>query len=211
MPLGRPVEPDEYIQNAMSSGPVSAAASSSGSHVDECRLGCCARGRIGAVHDDDPLDLRALQHVRTEARRERRLAYGQRRVRIHQEVVQQLRAGLDVQQDRHESGPHGAEERRGVGRRVVQKERDARPGGEPRALLNALPHFAALAYRARGRSARRTVRLPPACPGFGRGCPTGRRSSSGGARDRIRSRSSPARPGRPDRSPRPLRLTFSAS
>ena len=31
MPLGRPVEPDEYIQNAMSSGPVSAGASSSGS------------------------------------------------------------------------------------------------------------------------------------------------------------------------------------
>ena len=31
MPLGRPVEPDEYIQNAMSSGPVSAQASSSGS------------------------------------------------------------------------------------------------------------------------------------------------------------------------------------
>ena len=31
MPLGRPVEPDEYIQNAMSSGPVSAGGSSCGS------------------------------------------------------------------------------------------------------------------------------------------------------------------------------------
>ena len=29
--MGFPVDPDEYIQNAMSSGPVSAAASSSGS------------------------------------------------------------------------------------------------------------------------------------------------------------------------------------
>ena len=31
MPLGRPVDPDEYIQNAMSSGPVSATSNSSGS------------------------------------------------------------------------------------------------------------------------------------------------------------------------------------
>ena len=70
--LGRPVEPDEYIQNAMSSRCVSASGRSAGMPAAIARATRASARRVArrAVDDDQRLQLRVLAGVRIEPRRE---------------------------------------------------------------------------------------------------------------------------------------------
>ena len=105
MPFGRPVEPDEYIQNAMSSRCVSAGTSAGTDPASHGAAGCVATGPAAA----SPLvTTRVLGFVR--------------RPRIRQIELQQVGRRQRIDEQRHEARTDGAEQRRRIGRRVVEEQ-----------------------------------------------------------------------------------------
>ena len=129
MPLGRPVEPDEYIQNAISLRWVSASASSAGKL---CKPRDRQRSRFGTAWSPAaPLttisvcNAVSLQADRIETRA--KFGVGDRNggAGIRQIELQQIRRRQRIDQQRHEAGAHRAEKRRRIGRRIVEEHQDA--------------------------------------------------------------------------------------
>ena len=128
MPLGRPVEPDEYIQNAMSSRCVSAASSAGAgcdSHSAADRAGTAGADGCVAIDDDKSFELRVPAGGGIEPVGEGGIGDGNAGAGVGQIELQQVGRRERVDEQRHEPGAHGPEQGGGIGRRIVEEQEHA--------------------------------------------------------------------------------------
>ncbi len=128
MPFGRPVEPDEYIQNAMSSRWVSAGGSRPVGRASHSSADWVATGPDAVAAPftiTTVFKSRCAAGLGIEAIGERGIADGDRGAGIGQIELQQIGRRERVDQQRHEAGADGAEHGGRIGGRVVEEQQHA--------------------------------------------------------------------------------------
>ena len=128
MPFGRPVDPDEYIQNAMSSRWVSAGGSRPAGRASHSSADCVATGPDAVAAPfttTSGLQVRCATRLGIEAVGERGIADGDRGAGIGQIELQQVGRRERVDQQRHEARADGAEHGGRIGGRVVEEQENA--------------------------------------------------------------------------------------
>ena len=177
MPLGRPVEPDEYIQNAISSRWCRLPARSVGKSLQPLLrrrwlfgTACSPAAPLTTISVCSGVSLQA-----SASNRDAELGIGDRHggAGIREIELQQVRRRQRVDQQRHEARAHRAEERRRIGRRVVEEHQDAVAALQAQRLEAVAPLRGLGAELAHSCACRRGRSAPAGRRGRARDCRTG--------------------------------------